>query len=216
MGQRSNHTFVVGLAGPSGSGKSTVARRAAARLGGHIMSLEVYSVSTNHLSFEDRARQNYDEPEAIDIELLENHIRRYMAGRSIEAPLYDFSQHLRLEQTQHVPPKALLIVEGILALHFSQLRHCYDLAIYLDAPESVCFHRRKVRDITERQRPSELTQWQYETTVLPAARRYLPKSKSYAHHVLDAGKDTAAVEKDLYSAISQRLKAADAAKGAAG
>lgn len=143
MGQHSNYTFVVGLAGPSGSGKSTVARRVAARLDGHIMSLEVYSVSTNHLPFNDRAKQNYDEPEAIDIELLENHIRRHMAGRSIEAPLYDFSQHLRLKQTQHIPPKPLLIVEGILALHFSQLRHCYDLGIYLDAPESVCFHRAK-------------------------------------------------------------------------
>jgi uridine kinase len=216
MAQRSNHTFVVGLAGPSGSGKSTVARRVAALLNGHIMSLEVYSVSTNHLSFNDRAKQNYDEPEAIDTELLENHIRRYMAGRSIDAPLYDFSQHLRLKQTQHIPPKVLLIVEGILALHFSQLRQCYDLAIYLDAPEPVCFHRRKVRDITERQRPSELTQWQYETTVLPAARRYLPKCKDYAHHVLDASRDISAVEKDLYSAITQKLKAGDAAKGAAG
>jgi uridine kinase len=216
MGQRSNHTFVVGLAGPSGSGKSTVARRVAARLDGHMMSLEVYSISTNHLPFDDRAKQNYDEPEAIDIELLENHIRRHMAGRSIEAPLYDFTQHLRLEQTQRVPPKPLLIVEGILALHFSQLRQCYDLAVYLDAPESVCFHRRKVRDITERQRPSELTQWQYETTVLPAARRYLPKCKDYAQHVLDAGKDIASVEKDLYSAIAQRLKTIEAAKGAAG
>jgi uridine kinase len=100
-----------------------------------------------------------------------------MSGRAIDAPVYDFAQHRRLNSTRHVSAKPLLIVEGILALHFPHLRQCYDLAIYVDAPDDVCFHRRKVRDITERQRSFELVQWQYENMVLPAARRYLPKSK---------------------------------------
>jgi uridine kinase len=195
--------FVVGLAGPSGSGKSTVAKRVAARLNGHVISMEIYSVEVNHLPFEERAKINYDAPEAIDVELLESHIRKYTAGRALEAPIYDFAQHLRVrDRREHVPAKPLLIVEGILALHFAELRPHFDLSIYLDAPDEICFHRRKVRDITERQRALELIQWQYQSYVLPAARRYLLPSKRYADLVIDSRPDLATVEQSLYDAIT--------------
>jgi uridine kinase len=138
--------FIVGLAGPSGSGKSTVARRVGSRLNGQVISMEIYATEVNHLPVEERARQNYDAPQALDVELLESHIRKYAAGLAIEAPIYDFAQHLRVSgRRQPIPAKPLLIVEGILALHFAQLRPHFDLSIYLDAPNDVCFHRRKVR-----------------------------------------------------------------------
>jgi uridine kinase len=198
--------FIVGLAGPSGSGKSTVAKRLAARLNGHAISMESYAMEVQHLPLEERAKQNYDEPEATDAKLLENHIRKYAAGQAIEAPVYDFAQHLRVkDRHEHVAPKALLIVEGILALHFAELRPNFNLSIYLEAPDEVCFHRRKVRDITERQRQLELIKWQYENTVLPAARKYLLPSKRYADLVVDSTPELAVVEKNLYDAIAQRL-----------
>jgi uridine kinase len=106
-----------------------------------------------------------------------------------------------IDRRDHIPAKPLLIVEGILALHFAQLRPYFDLSIYLDAPDDICFHRRKVRDITERQRSLELIRWQYENMVLPAARRYLLPSKVYAQLVLDTKPDLATVEKSLYEAI---------------
>jgi uridine kinase len=194
--------FIVGLGGPSGSGKSTVAQRVASRLNGHAISMEVYSREMNHLPLEERAKQNYDAPNAIDVPLLENHIRAYAAGKSIEAPIYDFAQHLRVSsRCEHIPAKPLLIVEGILALHFAQLRPHFDLSIYLDAPEEVCFHRRKVRDITERQRSADFILWQYKNTVLPATRQYVLPSKSYANLVLDSKADLETVEKNLYDAI---------------
>lgn len=193
--------FVVALAGPSGSGKSTVAKHVASRLNGHVISMEVYSIEMNHLPFEERAKQNYDAPNAIDVPLLESHIRAYGAGKSIDAPIYDFAQHLRASRREHVPAKSLLIVEGILALHFPQLRPHFDLSIYLDAPEEICFHRRKVRDITERQRALDFILWQYKNTVLPATRQYVVPSKSYANLVLDSTPDLATVEKKLYDAI---------------
>ncbi len=194
--------FIVGLAGPSGSGKSTVARRVAARLNCHVISMEIYTVEMNDLPLRERAKLNYDEPQAIDVTLLESHIRDYAAGKAIEAPIYDFAQHLRvLDRHEHIPAKSLLIVEGILALHFAELRPYFDLSIYLDAPDEICFHRRKVRDITERQRTMDLIQWQYENTVLPAARRYLPISKAHANLVVDSSADVPTVEKSLYDAI---------------
>jgi uridine kinase len=197
--------FIVGLAGPSGSGKSTVAKRVASRLNGHVISMEVYSIEMNHLPLSERAKQNYDAPNAIDVQLLERHIRDYAAGNAIEAPIYNFAEHLRVtDGRQHIPAKSLLIVEGILALHFAKLRPYFDLSIYLEAPDDVCFHRRKVRDITERQRSLELIQWQYQNTVLPAAREYLLPSKVYANIVLDSNTDLATVEKNLYDAIVKK------------
>jgi uridine kinase len=197
--------FIVGLGGPSGSGKSTVARRVASRLDGRFISMEVYSVEMNHLPLEERAKLNYDAPHAIEVHLLERHIRDYAAGKGIEAPIYNFGEHLRLsDRREHIPAKPLLIVEGILALHFSQLRSLFDLSIYLDAPDDVCFHRRKVRDITERQRSLELIRWQYENTVLPAARQYVLPSKAYADLVLESHADLATVERSLYDAIVEK------------
>jgi uridine kinase len=197
--------FIVGLGGPSGSGKSTVARRVASRLDGCAISMEVYSVEMNHLPLEERAKLNYDAPHAIEVHLLERHIRDYAAGKAIEAPIYDFGEHLRVsDRREHIPAKPLLIVEGILALHFSQLRSLFDLSIYLEASDDVCFHRRKVRDITERQRSLELIRWQYENTVLPAARQYVLPSKSYADVVLESKADLATVERNLYDAIVEK------------
>jgi len=162
--------FIVGLAGPSGSGKSTVAKRVASRLNGHVLSMEVYSADMNHLPLEKRSKLDYDAPEAIDVKLLESHVREYAAGKAIQAPIDDFAKHLRVkDQREHIAAKSLLIVEGILALYFAQLCPHFDLSVYFAAPEEVCFHRRKVRDITERQRPMELIVWQYQNTVLPAA-----------------------------------------------
>src|SRR3984957_9055205 len=166
--------------------------------------MEIYSREMNHLPLEERAKMDYDAPHAIDVELLELHVRDYASGKAIEAPIYDFEKHLRVgDRREHIPAKSLLIVEGILALHFPQLRPLFDLSIYLEASDEVCFHRRKVRDITERQRSLDFILRQYESTVLPAAREYVLPSRAYADLVLDSNTDLAAVEKSLYDAIVQ-------------
>jgi uridine kinase len=197
--------FIVGLAGTSGSGKSTLAKRVASRLKGHVISMEIYALEMNHLPLKERAKLNYDAPHATDVNLLESQIRDYAAGNAIEAPIYDFAKHLRVtDQREHTPATSLLIVEGILALHFAQLRQHFDLSIYLEAPDEVCFHRRKVRDITERGRSLDLILWQYKNAVLPAAQEYVLPSKSFADLVLDSNADIATVEKNLYQAIVSR------------
>lgn len=200
-----DNILIVGLAGHSGSGKSTVAKRVASRLNGHVISMEIYSVEMNHLPLQQRAKLDYDAPNAIDVRLLESHIRDYAAGKAIEAPIYDFAHHLRVSnRTEHIPATPLLIVEGILALHFAELRRHFDLSVYLEAPIEVCLHRRKVRDITERQRPMELTLWQWENTVLPAAQEFLLPSKGFADVVLDSTPDLPTVEQSLYSVIASK------------
>jgi uridine kinase len=196
------NVLIVGLAGASGRGKSTVAKRVASRLNGHVISMENYSIVMNDLTLEERAKQNYDAPHAIDVKLLESHIRDYAAGHAIEAPICDFAEHIRVsDRREHIPASSLLIVEGILALHFARLRQYFNLSIYLEAPDEVCFHRRKVRDITERQRSLDFILWQYKNNVLPAVRQYVLPSKRFANVVLDSEADLATVEESLYDAI---------------
>jgi uridine kinase len=62
-------------------------------------------------------------------------------------------------ETYAVAINHLPLVEGILALHFVEL---FDLSIYLEASEHICFHRRKVRDIAQRHRSLEFITWQYK------------------------------------------------------
>jgi uridine kinase len=197
--------FIVGLAGASGTGKSTIAKRVASRLNGHVLSMETFSIEMNHLPLAQRAKLDYDAPHAIDVKLLESLIREYVAGNAIEAPVYDFAQHLRVkDRREHIPATLLLIVEGILALHFAELRPYFDLSIYLEAPDEICFRRRKVRDITERQRSTDFIVWQYENMVLPAARQYLVPSKAYADLVVETKADLPTVEKNVYDSIVSR------------
>jgi uridine kinase len=201
----SKKAFIVGLAGPSGTGKSTIAEYVASHLNGRTVSMERYSLSANGLPLEERARLNYDEPDVIDVQLLEKDILKYISGRDIESPIYDFANHLRvLELREHIAAGSLLIVEGILALHFVELRSHYDLSIYLEAPDEICFRRRQVRDITERQRSAELVRWQYENTVVPATRLYVEPSKRFADLVIDTSRDLAIVEKCVEEAIEGR------------
>jgi uridine kinase len=197
--------LIVGLAGPSGTGKSTVAKYVASHLNGRTVSMERYSLSANGLPLEERARLNYDEPDVIDVQLLEKDIVKYISGHDIESPIYDFANHLRVHEfSEHIAAGPLLIVEGILALHFVELRSHYDLSIYLDAPVETCFRRRQVRDITERQRSAELVRWQYENTVVPATRLYVHPSKRFADVVIDTSTELATVEKRVEAAIEQR------------
>jgi uridine kinase len=201
--------FIVGLAGPSGSGKSTVAKSVASRLNGRVLSMETYALEMNHLPPEEREKLDYDAPNATDVRLLESHIRDYASGKAVEAPIYDFARHLRVsDRREHIPATSLLIVEGILALHFSQLRSLFNLSIYLEASEEVRFHRRKVRDITERQRTLDFIQWQYKNNVLPATRQYALPSKRYADVVLESDADLTTVEASVYDAIEERRAAA--------
>jgi len=214
MHSSTNHSkpLIVGLAGPTGAGKSTAARRAASRLNGHVISMESYSISKDHLPLEQRAKVDYDAPEAIDVDLLTTHIRQFATGNAIDAPIYDFAEHLRAKgRFERFSVKPLLIVEGILALHFPQLRSNFDLTIYLDVPDATCFHRRRVRDITERQRSLELIKWQYETTVLPAQRDYLMPSKRYANVIIDGTSEPAIVAENLTDTISKAITLRDKA-----
>jgi uridine kinase len=196
MGENANHEaaapalpfppVTLGIAGCSGSGKTTLAAELARTLGGIHFHLDNYYRDLSHLPLEERMRQNFDDPELIEIALLARHVTALARGQAIERLFYDFSSHTRVTgRTETVAPEPFLIVEGLFALHYPELRPVYQLRVYIDTPDPTCFERRLKRDTEQRGRSPESVRLQYEATVRPASVAFVRPSAEHADLVLD-------------------------------
>jgi uridine kinase len=179
---------VLGIAGASGSGKTTLANELARELGGFLFSLDNYYRDLGHMPFEERIRQNFDDPAIIESPLLAAHVAALARGETIERPIYDFATHTRVAgRTETVRPGAYLLVEGLFALYYPELLPLYQLRIYVDTPDPLCFDRRLKRDTEERGRTPESVRQQYDATVRPASIAYVRPSAANADLVIDGG-----------------------------
>jgi uridine kinase len=182
---------VLGIAGCSGSGKTTLAAAMARTLSGIHFHTDTYYRDLSHLPLEERARQNFDHPSLIETPLLVAHIAALSRGETIERPLYDFASYTRvldsngIALTETVRPSAYLLIEGIFALHFTDLLPFYNLRIYIDTPDELCFERRLQRDIAERGRTPELVRQQYDATVRPSSVAFVRPSAANADLSVD-------------------------------
>jgi len=176
----------MGIAGASGSGKTTLAVELARELDGIHFPLDNYYRDLSHLPLEERVRQNFDDPSLIESSLLAEHVAALARGESIERPLYDFSRHIRVPDiTETVNPGDLVLVEGLFSLFYPELLPLYDLRVYVDTADDVCFERRLKRDVETRGRTPESVRLQYEATVRPASIRYVRPSVANADLVVD-------------------------------
>jgi uridine kinase len=181
----------VGIAGCSGSGKTTLAAAMARTLSGIHFHTDTYYRDLAHMPLEERARQNFDHPSLIETPLLVAHIAALARGETIERPLYDFASYTRvldpngIALTETVRPSAYLLIEGIFALHFTELLPFYNLRVYIDTPDELCFERRLQRDIAERGRTPELVRQQYEATVRPSSLAFVRPSAANADLSVD-------------------------------
>lgn len=177
---------VLGIAGCSGSGKTTLAAELARELEGTYFPLDHYYRDLAHLPLEERFKQNFDDPNLMEVPLLTAQVAALARGEAIERPLYDFAAHTRVPgHTETIAPGAFLIVEGLFALHFAALLPLYHLRIYIDAPDELCFERRLKRDIEQRGRTAEWVKRQYEATVRPSSARYVRPSAVNAELIVD-------------------------------
>ena len=173
--------LILGIAGCSGSGKTTLARELTHQLEATLLPLDFYYHDLSHLTPAERAVQNVDHPDSLEHDLLASHVAALAEGNSIHRPIYDFATHTRVpDQTEHIHPARVLIVEGILALHYDSLRSLYDLSIYVNAPHDVCLTRRIHRDVRERGRTESSVRNQYEATARPMADQYVLPSAGHA------------------------------------
>jgi len=176
---------IIGIAGPSGAGKSELANRLAQKLGGAaIMTLDSYYRPMDDLPLERRQKSNFDLPEALEWELLFEHLRRLRAGETIDEPLYDFTRHTRAPSSRRVEPGEYVIVEGLFTLYWDEVRGALDTKVFVKTTPPICFERRLARDVAERGRTPESVREQYEKTVRPSAETYIWPTERFADVVV--------------------------------
>jgi uridine kinase len=183
-------SVVIGIAGGSGSGKTTVQRRVMERFGTRRIALldhDAYYRDLAHLAPEQRARFNFDHPDALETDLMVEHVDRLIAGEPIQKPTYSFETHSRQEATETIEPRPVILVEGILVLAEPDLRERMDVKLYVDAAPDVRLMRRMERDIHERGRSVESVLGQYRRTVRPMHLEFVEPSKRYADVIIPRG-----------------------------
>ena len=181
--------IIIGIAGGTGSGKSTLAENIEKEFKNNItmISHDYYYKSDDTLPFEERAKLNYDHPDAFETDLLIKHLKQLKKGETIQRPSYSFSNHLREKQTYPVVPKKVILVEGILLFENKTLRDMMDIKIFVDADADIRFIRRLSRDIQERGRTLDSVIEQYCTTVKPMHEQFVEPSKKYADIIVPKG-----------------------------
>jgi uridine kinase len=176
---------VIGIAGPSGSGKTTLAHKVAAQLNdAPVLSLDCYYREQNSVPLELRRRVNYDEPAALDHELLVAQLKQFSRGIDVAVPVYDFARHNRASEVMLLRAADFLIVEGIFALYWKEVRDLMGTKIFVTASDPVCFTRRLDRDVKERGRTPESVVDMYEHNVRPMAERYVLPTQAFADIVV--------------------------------
>lgn len=182
--------MIIGICGGTGSGKTTVASKILETVDRGSVALlqqDNYYKELAHLPYEERARQNFDHPDSIDMELFVEHLRLLKSGKGIDRPVYDFTIHTRSKETVRLEPKPVVIVEGILIFDNKPLRDLMDIKIFVDTDADLRFIRRLRRDITERARTVESVIHQYLSTVRPMHLEFVEPSKRYADVIIPEG-----------------------------
>ncbi|WED27661.1 uridine kinase [Vibrio sp. DW001] len=189
-----NNCVIVGIAGASASGKSLIAstiyNELKAKVGDHqigVITEDCYYQDQSDLSMEDRVKTNYDHPNALDHDLLCDHLESLMKGETVEIPEYSYTEHTRVEQTTKFTPKKVIILEGILLLTEPRLRSLMHASIFMDTPLDICLLRRVTRDVQERGRTMESVLKQYQKTVRPMFMQFIEPSKQYADIIVPRG-----------------------------
>ena len=181
--------LVIGIAGGSGSGKTTLLKNIIQSFGPAItvLSHDNYYKRHDEMTYEERCKHNYDEPAALETDLMVRQLEQLRRGQEILCPVYDFTVHNRSDETVLIKPERVIIVEGILIFENKELRDLMDIKIFVDADADVRICRRIKRDVNKRGRSLESVITQYQETVKPMHEKYVEPSKKYADIVVPEG-----------------------------
>lgn len=181
--------LVIGIAGGSGSGKTTLLKNIIQSFGPAItvLSHDNYYKRHDEMTYEERCKLNYDEPAALETDLMVKQLEQLRRGQEILCPVYDFTVHNRSDETILIKPEKVIIVEGILIFENKELRDLMDIKVFVDADADVRICRRIKRDVNKRGRSLESVITQYQETVKPMHEKYVEPSKKYADIVVPEG-----------------------------
>jgi uridine kinase len=200
--------LIIGIAGGTGSGKTTVVHQIMNQLPlteVGIISQDHYYRETTNLSYEERAKINFDHPRAIDFELMTEHLRELKAGNTIPQPVYSFVTHNRTDDTILTHPRKVMIVEGILILADAKLREMFDIKIFVHADSDERLIRRLKRDIAERGRDMEEVLNRYQNTLKPMHEQFIEPTKAYADIIIPNDKYNTVAIDVVRAVINQRI-----------
>ncbi|MBY0506339.1 MAG: uridine kinase [Bryobacteraceae bacterium] len=202
--------YLIAIAGPSGAGKSYLAHHLAAALPAEaaVLSLDSYYRELTSLSYDERCLFNFDHPSSLDQPLLLQQLRDVAAGKTIERPIYQFETHSRAPHTERFAPPPFVILEGIFALYFPEIRDLAQLKVFVETPDGLCFDRRLRRDTTERERTAESVTRQYDETVRPMAAEYVWPTAAFADLVIPGNQPIAESLRQVLAAMPQMATAA--------
>ena len=182
--------MIIGICGGTGSGKTTVANRILETVSADevvFIQQDLYYRNLKDMPLDFRNAANFDHPDALDNDLLVNHLKKLSAGEPVELPISDFRTHTRLAATTRIEPKPIVIVEGILIFAEPRLLEQMDIKVFVDTPDDVRFIRRLQRDIAERGRTLDSVIEQYLVTVRPMHMQFVEPSKRFADVIIPEG-----------------------------
>lgn len=190
--------FIIIIGGGSASGKSTLANLLVKSfkekgIESLVIPTDNYYKDLSNLPFDVRAKMNFDDPYAIEYHLLISHILMLLRGCEVESPVYDFATHTRSDATQKLSPTPVIIIEGLHALCYEELRVMGNLKVFVDIPDDIRIIRRILRDTKERKRSIDSIVEQYLNTVKPMYEKYILPTRKYADIVVNG--------EDIYNSV---------------
>jgi uridine kinase len=200
--------MIIGICGGTGSGKTTIARAIVNSVTAKkviLVEQDSYYRNLADMPLDERHQANFDHPDAIDSDMLVNHLKRLKQGESIEMPIYDFVTHTRVDDTEHIDPRPVVIVEGILIFAEPRVLDLLDVRVFVDTPDDIRLMRRLRRDINERGRTFERTLEQYERTIRPMHFEFVEPSKRHADIIIPEGAQTGVSVEFLCSMVREKL-----------
>lgn len=201
--------LVIGIAGGTGSGKTTVVKKIVEKCstdGVAVLPQDAYYKDNSHLPLEERLEINFDHPNAVEFDLLIDHVKKLKAGEKIQMPIYSYLTCTRSPETITVEPKKVIIIEGILIFTHKELRDLCDIKVYVDADADDRLIRVIKRDIVERGRSVDKVLERYIKTVKPSHQQFIEPTKSYADIIVPQGGDNIVAIDILTHVIERKLK----------
>lgn len=188
--------IMIGIAGGTGSGKSTFTNRLKEHFGDDVTVIyhDNYYKRRDDMTYEERTKVNYDHPDSLETELLIEHLKMLKEGKSVECPIYNFTQHNRSNKSYTIEPSKIFLIEGILIFSDEKLRDLFDIKVFVEADADERILRRIIRDVKERGRDLNNIMEQYLTTVKPMHALYVEPTKNTADIIINSGMNDVAFD----------------------
>jgi uridine kinase len=200
--------LTVGITGGTGSGKTTISEELKKEFGESdigFISQDSYYNDNGNLSFDEKNKINFDHPDAIDFELMINHLNLLKNGKNINQPIYSFIYHNRTEKTKLLKPKKIMIIEGLLILNDIKLRDLIDHKVFVDAPKNLRIKRRLDRDINQRGRTAEEVIELFNSRLNKMHNLYVEPMKKICDIIIDNNKENSLEIAPLINVIKSHL-----------